>query len=67
MAVARVTELISSSSKSVEDAINEGIKRATKTIRGIQGWEVNKINGKIEGNKVSEYRVHLNITFVLEG
>lgn len=67
MAVARVTEIVSSSSKSVEDAINEGIKRATKTIRGIQGWEVNKINGKIEGNKVSEYRVHLNITFVLEG
>lgn len=67
MSVARVTEIISSSSKSVEDAINEGIKRATKTIRGIQGWEVNKINGKIEGNKVSEYRVHLNITFILEG
>lgn len=67
MAVARVTELISSSPKSVEDAINEGIKRAAKTIRGIQGWEVVKINGKIEGNKVSEYRVHLNITFVLEG
>ncbi len=67
MAVARVTEIVSSSPKSVEDAINEGIKRASKTIRGIQGWEVNKINGKIEGNKVSEYRVHLNITFILEG
>lgn len=67
MAVARVTEIVSSSSKSVEDAINEGIKRATKTLRGITGWEVSKINGKIEGNKVSEYRVHMSITFVLEG
>lgn len=67
MAVARVTEIVSSSPKSVEDAINEGIKRATKTLRGITGWEVVKINGKIEGNKVSEYRVHLHLTFVLEG
>ncbi len=67
MAVARVTELVSSSPKSIEDAVSEGIKRATKTLRGIQGWEIVKINGKIENGKVSEYRVHLNITFVLEG
>ncbi len=66
MAIARVTEIIGSSAKSFEDAIQAAHKRASKTLRGIQGMEIVRQNVKIENNKIHEYRVHLNITFVLE-
>ena len=66
MAVARVTQIVTSSSKGLEEAIQEGLKRANKTLRGITGLEVAKINAKVENGKLVEYRVHLNITFVLE-
>ncbi|MCK5578719.1 MAG: dodecin domain-containing protein [Planctomycetes bacterium] len=66
MAVARITQLISSSSKGFDEAINAGFKRAAKTLRGITGLEVTKMNAKVESGKIVEYRVHLNITFILE-
>jgi flavin-binding protein dodecin len=66
MAVARVTQIVASSSKGLEEAIQEGIRRATKTLRGITGLEVTKINAKVENGKIVEYRVHLSLTFVLE-
>lgn len=66
MAVARVTQVVASSPHGLEEAIQEGLKRATKTLRGITGLEVTKINAKVEDGKLTEYRVHMNITFVLE-
>ena len=66
MAVARVTQIVASSPKGLEEAIQEGIRRATKTLRGITGLEVTKINAKVENGKIVEYRVHLSLTFVLE-
>jgi hypothetical protein len=67
MAVARVTSIVSSSPKGISEAIEEGMRRASKTLRGITGLEVTKINAKVEKGKIIEYRVHMNITFVLEG
>jgi hypothetical protein len=67
MAVARVTELTASSSKGIEDAVNEGLKRASKTLRGITGVEVTGIKAKVNKGKVEEYRVNLKLTFILEG
>ncbi|MCC6741871.1 MAG: dodecin domain-containing protein [Planctomycetia bacterium] len=67
MAVARVTELVASSSKSFDDAVKAGIDRAASTLRGITGIEIVRQNVKIEKNKIKEYRVHMNVTFVLEG
>jgi flavin-binding protein dodecin len=67
MAVARVTELVASSDKSFDDAIKAGISRATKTLRGITGVEIVRQTIKVEKNKIQEYRVHINVTFVLEG
>jgi dodecin len=67
MAVARVSEIVSSSKNSIDDAISEGLKRAAKTLRGITGLEVTRIQAKVEKNKLKEYRVHMNVTFVLEG
>jgi hypothetical protein len=66
MAVARVTEITASSSKSIEAAIEEGLKRASKTLRGITGLEVVSVKAKVDQGKVREYRVSLKITFVLE-
>jgi flavin-binding protein dodecin len=66
MAVARVTELVASSDKGFDDAIKAGVDRAAKTLRGITGIEVVRQNIKVEKNKIKEYRVHLNVTFVLE-
>jgi len=66
MTVARVTEITASSTKSVEAAIGEGLKRASKTLRGITGLEVLTIKAKVAKGKVEEYRVSLKITFVLE-
>ena len=67
MAVARVTEIVASSTKSFDDAITAGVARATKTLRGITGIEVVRSTAKVENNKICEYRVHLNLTFILEG
>jgi dodecin len=66
MAVARVTQIVSSSSKGLEAAIEEGMRRGNKTLRNISGLEVTKINAKVEKGKIVEYRVHMTITFVLE-
>jgi flavin-binding protein dodecin len=67
MAVARVTEIIASSTKSFEDAINEGVDRAGKTLRGITGVHVVALKAAVEDGKISEYRAQMNITFILEG
>lgn len=65
MATARISEIVASG-KTLEGAIEEGLKRATKTLRGITGIEVTRIQAKVEKKKVKEYRIHMNLTFVLE-
>lgn len=64
--VARVTEIIAASPKSFEDAIAQGFKRATKTLRGITGMKVIEQRIAVDNNKISEYRVRLEVIFVLE-
>lgn len=66
MAVARVTEIIASSNKSFEDAVNQGIVRANQTLRNVTGAWVQDQKVKVEGGKISEYRVNLKVTFILE-
>jgi dodecin len=65
--VARVTEVIAGSPKSFDDAVNIGFKRATKTLRGITGIKVKDWRAKVEEGKIVEYRVTLEVLFVLEG
>lgn len=66
MAVARVTEIVASSSTSFDAAVQEGMKRASKTLRGITGLEVMRMQAKVEKNKIQEYRVHMRVTFILD-
>ena len=65
MSVAKVTELISSSSKSFEDAIEKGIKRANETLDNVEGAWVQDMKVTCKDGKVDEYRVNLKVTFIL--
>ncbi|MDZ4729875.1 MAG: dodecin family protein [Xanthomonadales bacterium] len=67
MSVARITEIIASSKVSFEDAIKNGLKRAGKTLKNIQGaWvESQKVTCDSTG-QITEYRVFLKVTFILE-
>ena len=65
MSVAKVTEIISSSSKSFDDAVEGGIKRASKTLKGITGAWVSDQKVTVKDGKIEEYRVVLKVTFIL--
>jgi len=66
MSVARVTEITSSSSKSFEEAINEGIGRAGKTLDNITSAWVKEMKVGVKDGNVTQYRVTLKVTFVLK-
>jgi flavin-binding protein dodecin len=66
MTLARVTELSATSDQSFEDAINQGIKRATSTLRGVESAWVKDMNVLVENGNITGYKVNLAITFVLE-
>ncbi|MEZ5362796.1 MAG: dodecin family protein [Bryobacterales bacterium] len=66
MSIARVTEIIASSTKSFEDAVNQGVARANKTLRNVKGAWVQSQQVKVKDGKITEYRVDLKVTFVLE-
>ncbi len=65
MAVAKVTELCAASTKSFEDAIDKGIKRANETLENVEGAWVQEMKVTCKDGKVDEYRVNLKLTFVL--
>ncbi len=66
MTVARVTELSATSDQSFEDAINQGIQRATSTLRNVEGAWVKDMNVLISDGNIRGYKVNLAITFVLD-
>jgi dodecin len=66
MSVARVTEISAISDNSFEDAIQQGISRATSTLRGVEGAWIKDMNVMIENGSITGYKVNLEITFVLE-
>ncbi len=66
MSVAKVVEIISSSKKSFEDAVQTGVGRASKTLDNVTGAWVKDQSVLVEKGKVKEYRVNLMVTFVLK-
>ena len=66
MSVATVTEISAVSDTSFEDAINEAVARATKTLRGVEGAWVKDQNVLIENGNIKGYKVNVEITFMLE-
>ena len=66
MSVARVTELSVISDTSFEDAIQQGVRRATSTLRGVEGAWIKDQNVMIQDGNITGYKVNLAVTFVLE-
>jgi flavin-binding protein dodecin len=66
MSIARVTELSAISEQGFEDAINQAVARATKTLRGVEGGWVKDMNVMIEDGNITGYKVNVEITFQLE-
>jgi flavin-binding protein dodecin len=67
MSVARVTEIKSSSKTSFDDALREGVARATKTLKNVKSaWVQNQEVEIDDDGNISEYRVALKVTFILE-
>ena len=67
MSVARVTEIKASSTMSFEDAIKVGVARANKTLKNVRGaWIENQELVIDENGQITEYRVQMKVTFILE-
>ena len=66
MAVARVTEISSTSSTSFEDAIKSGLDRANATLRNVKSAWIKEQHVRLEGGSVSDYQVNMLVTFVLD-
>jgi flavin-binding protein dodecin len=67
MSVARVVEISSTSQKSFEDAVVQGIDRASKTLRNVKSAWVKEQEAQVKDGKITAYKVNLKVTFVLEG
>jgi len=67
MSVARVTEISVVSDTSFEDAIQQGVRRATSTLRGVEGAWIKDQNVMIKDGNITGYKVNMEVTFVLEG
>lgn len=67
MSVAKVIELTATSKTSFEDAIQQGVARASKTLKNVQGAWIKEQQVEVEDGKISGYRVNLMVTFVLDG
>jgi len=66
VAVARVTEIIASSPDGFREAVEEGLARATRTLRNITGLEITGKRVKVAHGQIVEYRVDMKIVFLLE-
>jgi flavin-binding protein dodecin len=66
MAVARVTEISSTSPQSFDDAIKQGLARANETLRNVRSAWIKEQHVRLEDGSISEYQVNMLVTFVLD-
>ncbi len=64
--VYRITEVVGSSSESVQQAIRNGVERASRTLRLVEWFEVTEIRGRVEGGQVEQFQVGLKVGFRLD-
>jgi flavin-binding protein dodecin len=67
VSVARVTEISATSPQSFEDAIRQGLERATQSLRGVTAAWIKDQRVRLSDGKIQEYQVNMEVTFVLEG
>ncbi|MFE3881471.1 dodecin [Streptomyces lydicus] len=63
----RVTEIVGTSQQSVDAAIENGIKRASQTLRNLDWFEISQVRGHIVDGAIDHYQVGLKVGFRLEG
>jgi len=66
MSIAKISEISSTSTKSFEDAIQQGIARATKTLRKVKSAWIKEQHVRVKNGRIEEYQVNMMITFVLD-
>lgn len=66
MSVARVTEISATSTKSFDDAVENGVERASKTLRNVVSAWVKEQSVKVEDGKIAHYQVNMMVTFLLD-
>jgi flavin-binding protein dodecin len=66
MSVARVTKITAASPRGFDEAVRSGLERASSSLRGITGLHVVEQKAKVDGGRISEYRVTMEVTFVLD-
>ena len=66
MTIARVTEISATSPNRFDDAAKQGIERASKTLRGIKSAWIKDQNVMVEDGKITEFKVNLSVTFILD-
>ena len=65
--VYRVTEVVGSSSESVQQAIRNGIARVSRTVRNVEWFEATEIRGRVEDGEIAAFQVTLKVGFRLDG
>jgi flavin-binding protein dodecin len=66
MSIAKVSEISATSSKSFEDAIQQGLTRASQTVRHIRSAWIKEQTVRCEEGRIVEYQVNMMVTFVLD-
>lgn len=66
MSIARVTEITASSTTSFDDAVRQGLARAAQTLDNVKGAWIQDQEVRVDGGNITEYRVHMKVTFVLK-
>lgn len=66
MKVLKVVEVLANSDKSWEDAAQQAIKKASKSVRGIRSINIKNLSATVENDKITEYRLNAKLTFEIE-
>ena len=66
MSIARITEISATSTKGFEDAIRQGVSRASTTLRNVRSAWVKEQQVRVENGNITEFQVNLMVTFVLD-
>jgi flavin-binding protein dodecin len=62
----KVIEVLAESDKSWEDAASQAVTRASKSVHGIKSIYIKDMEGKVENNKITKFRINANISFLLD-
>jgi flavin-binding protein dodecin len=65
--IVKVLEVIAESNKSFDDAAQQAVREAAKSVRGIKSIWIDNFSGVVEGDRIVEFRVNAKLSFLVEG